>query len=96
VFVEALIEIDNTVGLDSFGDDLAALRIALNETLLSLEYDTPIGIISFDPDGEIIQGNFYVAQVAMNDDGETGSFALLVSVSINDEEDAEATLEPEV
>jgi branched-chain amino acid transport system substrate-binding protein len=93
VFVEALIEIDNTVGLDSFGDDLAALRIALNETLLSLEYDTPIGIISFDPDGEIIQGNFYVAQVTMNDDGETGSFALLVSVSLNDE-DAEATEEP--
>lgn len=92
VFVESLIEIDNTVGLDSFGDDLTALRAALNETLLSLEYDTPIGIISFDPDGEIIQSNFYVAQVVMNDDNETGSFTLLVSVNL--EPEAEATEEP--
>lgn len=93
VFVEALIELDNTVGLDSFADDLAGLRAALNETLLSLEYNTPIGTIRFDPDGEIIQGNFYVAQVVMNDDGETGTFSLLVSVSIETEE-AEATEEP--
>jgi len=92
VFVEALIELDNTVGLDSFGDDLTALRAALNETLLTLEYDTPIGVISFDPDGEIIQSNFYVAQVAMNDDGETGAFGLLVSVNLDAE--AEATEEP--
>ncbi|MCU0482261.1 MAG: ABC transporter substrate-binding protein [Anaerolineae bacterium] len=92
VFVESLIEIDNTVGLDSFGDDLTALRAALNTTLLSLEYDTPIGIISFDPDGEIIQSNFYVAQVVMNDDNETGTFALLVSVNL--EPEAEATEEP--
>lgn len=92
VFVESLIEIDNTVGLDSFGDDLTALRAALNETLLSLEYDTPIGIISFDPDGEIIQSNFYVAQVVMNDDNETGAFTLLVSVTL--EPEAEATEEP--
>jgi len=92
VFVEALIELDNTVGLDSFGDDLTALRAALNETLLTLEYDTPIGVISFDPDGEIIQSNFYVAQVVMNDDGETGSFGLLVSVNLDAE--AEATEEP--
>lgn len=93
VFVEALIELDNTVGLDSFADDLAGLRSALNDTLLSLEYNTPIGIISFDPDGEIIQGNFYVAQVVMNEDGETGTFSLLVSVNVMPEE-AEATEEP--
>lgn len=92
VFVESLIEIDNTVGLDSFGDDITVLRAALNETLLSLEYDTPIGIISFDPDGEIIQSNFYVAQVVMNDDNETGAFTLLVSVTL--EPEAEATEEP--
>lgn len=93
VFVEALIELDNTVGLDSFGDDLAGLRSALNDTLLTLEYNSPIGIISFDPDGEIIQGNFYVAQVVMNDDAETGSFTLLVSVNVLEDE-AEATEEP--
>ena len=93
VFVEALTELDNTIGLDSFGDDLAGLRFALNETLLSLEYDSPIGIISFDPDGEIIQGNFYVAQVGMNDDAETGSFTLLVNVSLIEDE-ADATEEP--
>lgn len=93
VFVEALTELDNAVGLASFGDDLTGLRSALNDTLLTLEYDTPIGIISFDPDGEIIQGNFYVAQVVMNDDAETGSFTLLVSVNVLEDE-AEATEEP--
>jgi branched-chain amino acid transport system substrate-binding protein len=93
VFVEALIELDNTVGLDTL--DLAATRTQLNETLLSLSYDTPLGTISFTPEGEIVQGTFYVAQIQMNDDGQTGSFIFVATIETEMEEgDMEAT--PEV
>jgi branched-chain amino acid transport system substrate-binding protein len=90
VFVEALIELDNTVGLDTL--DLAQTRTQLNETLLSLTYDTPIGEISFTPEGEIVQGTFYVAQIEMNDDGQTGRFIFVATIETEMEEgDMEAT-----
>jgi branched-chain amino acid transport system substrate-binding protein len=90
VFVEALIALDNEVGLENL--ELAELRTALNEKFLSLSYDTPLGTISFTPEGEIVQAQFYVAQIEMNEDGQTGSF---VFIPIGDEEEAEATPEPE-
>lgn len=91
VFVEALIALDNEVGLDTL--DLAQTRTQLNETLLGLEYDTPLGPISFTEDGEIVQGAFYVAQIEMNDDGQTGQFVLLSTVEAEPAADAEATPE---
>lgn len=91
VFVEALIALDDAVGLDTL--DLAATRTQLNETLLGLEYDTPLGPISFTEDGEIVQGTFYVAQIEMNDDGQTGQFALLATIEAEPAADAEATPE---
>ncbi len=91
VFVEALIELDNTVGLDTL--DLAASRTQLNETLLSLEYDTPLGPLSFTPDGEINQGTFYVARIEMNDDGQTGQFAFVASIETEPAAEVEATPE---
>jgi len=79
VFVEALIAIDNEVGLDTL--ELAELRTKLNDTLLTLSYDTPLGPIGFisegEADGEIIQGQFYVAQIQMNEDGQTGQFVFI-------------------
>ena len=79
VFVESLIDIDNEVGLDSL--ELADLRVTLNDTLLSRSFDTPLGPIGFisegEADGEIIQGQFYVAQIKMNEDGQTGSFVFI-------------------
>jgi len=88
VFVEALIALDNEVGLETL--ELADLRARLHETLLSLSYDTPLGTISFTPDGEIIQEEFYVAQIQMNEDGQTGSF---VFIPTGAEDEAEATPE---
>ncbi|MDX1990959.1 MAG: ABC transporter substrate-binding protein [bacterium] len=90
VFVEALIALDNEVGLDTL--ELADLRTQLNATILAGEYDTPLGVISFTPEGEIVQGQFYVAQIAMNEDGQTGSFEI-IGIYETEEEDAEATPE---
>lgn len=57
--------------------ELSELRINLNKQILSGKYNTPLGPISFDKDGEINQTNFYVAQVQMNPDGKTGRFEFL-------------------
>ncbi|MFQ3646927.1 MAG: ABC transporter substrate-binding protein [Anaerolineae bacterium] len=87
-FVEALIALDNEVGLDNMS--LQELRAALNAQLRSMTFDTPLGPISYTEEGEIVQEQFYVAQIQMNDDGLTGSF---VFIPIGDEPTEEA--EPE-
>lgn len=74
VFVEALIALDNEVGLETL--ELADLRTQLNAQILAGEYDTPLGVISFTSEGEINQGTFYVAQIDMAEDG-TGQFVLI-------------------
>ncbi len=57
---------------------LPDLRKALNAQILAgATVDTPLGPISLDPEGEINQTQFYVAQVKMNADGQTGSFELV-------------------
>jgi branched-chain amino acid transport system substrate-binding protein len=87
-FVEALIALDNEVGLDNMS--LQELRAALNAQLRSMTFDTPLGPISYTEEGEIVQEQFYVAQIQMNEDGLTGSF---VFIPIGDESTEEA--EPE-
>ena len=72
VFVEALIALDNKTKLSTL--DLAQIREQLNTQILAGKYDTPLGEISFDPEGEIIQSRYYVAQIKMNEDGATGTF----------------------
>jgi branched-chain amino acid transport system substrate-binding protein len=67
VFVEALKAIE----------PLAELRVALNQQLLKGKYDTPLGAIAFTPEGEIIQKDFYVAQIKMDADGTNGKFTFL-------------------
>lgn len=75
VIVEALIALDNAVDLNTL--DLAGMRTALNETLLATKYpDTPLGPLSFTPEGEIQQEQFYVGQIKMNADGTDGTFEL--------------------
>lgn len=89
-FVEALIAIDNEVGLDSLS--LPELRAALNAQLRSMTFDTPLGPISYTEEGEIVQEQFYVAQIQMEEDGLNGSF---VFIPIGDEaEDAEPEATP--
>ncbi|MEN9540785.1 MAG: hypothetical protein RLZZ459_876 [Cyanobacteriota bacterium] len=55
----------------------AELRRQLNAALLKGTYQTPLGEIRFTPEGEVVQKNFYVAQVRMNRDGRSGRFQLL-------------------
>ena len=56
---------------------VAEARKGLMGAILSGTYQTPLGDIHFTPDGEVVQKNFFVAQVRMNPDGRSGRFALL-------------------
>jgi branched-chain amino acid transport system substrate-binding protein len=75
VFVEALRALDSTQGLAEL--DLSDLRRELNTQVLAGTYTTPLGNISFTPEGEINQEQFYVARIDMNDDGRTGRFVFV-------------------
>jgi branched-chain amino acid transport system substrate-binding protein len=81
VFVEALRAIDRQSPLNqqslTNGANLAKARIALNQQILVGKYDTPLGEITFTQDGEVIQQEFYVAQIKMNPDGANGKFVIL-------------------
>lgn len=70
VFVEALKKVDTKKSLNE-------IRSNLNQAVLKGNYDTPLGQISFSPDGEIFQQAFYVAQIKMSGDGKTGRFEFL-------------------
>ncbi len=72
VFVEALAALDKKTPLS--GLDLKTLRTELNAQILAGTYSTPLGEISFTPEGEINQKQFYVAQIKMDPSGETGTF----------------------
>jgi branched-chain amino acid transport system substrate-binding protein len=56
---------------------LGELRTALNTAILAGKYDTPLGEIAFTPEGEIIQKDFYVAQISMEQGGSNGKFKFL-------------------
>ena len=75
VFVEALRTLDKTTKVSTLA--LPQLRTQLNDTLLTGKYETPIGEISFTPEGEIVQKQFYVAQIKMEADGNSGKFTFL-------------------
>ena len=62
---------------------LAQARRALNDELLAGRYDTPLGPIRFRPDGEVVQGRFYVAQVQMQADGRRGRFTLVRDITLD-------------
>jgi branched-chain amino acid transport system substrate-binding protein len=75
VFVEALKAVDSKTKVSTL--PLDKLRTQLNEQILAGNYETPLGSIAFDPEGEIKQNQFYVAQIKMEPDGRTGKFAFL-------------------
>jgi branched-chain amino acid transport system substrate-binding protein len=56
---------------------LAELRSQLNQQILKSKFDTPLGLIRFTPTGEVIQQQFYVAQIKMETDGKNGKFVFL-------------------
>uniref|UniRef100_B8HVS6 Extracellular ligand-binding receptor n=1 Tax=Cyanothece sp. (strain PCC 7425 / ATCC 29141) TaxID=395961 RepID=B8HVS6_CYAP4 len=75
VFVTALKAVDqqNKISQLSLND----LRRQLNRQILQGQYDTPIGAISFTPEGEINQKAVYVAQIKMEPNGQTGQFVFI-------------------
>jgi branched-chain amino acid transport system substrate-binding protein len=75
VFVEGLKALDKKTKLSTLS--LQELRSKLNQQLLAGKYNTPIGEIAFTPEGEIIQSQFYIAQIKMEADGNNGKFAFL-------------------
>ncbi len=75
VYVEALRTLDTKAKIS--GMSLDDLRVALNKQVHDGKYVTPLGEISFDKDRELVQSQFYVAQVKMNPDGATGALTFL-------------------
>lgn len=75
VYVDALNAMDKTTKIN--GLPIAQLRTNLNKQLLAGKYQTPLGEIAFTPEGEIIQKEFYVAQIDISDDGNSGKFAFI-------------------
>ena len=75
VYVDALNAMDKKTKIS--GLPISQLRTDLNKQLLAGKYQSPLGEIAFTPEGEIIQKEFYVAQVAMSSDGNSGKFAFI-------------------
>jgi branched-chain amino acid transport system substrate-binding protein len=75
VFVEALQAVNQDTKIAQL--PLPELRKKLNAQLLKGSYDTPLGKISFTPEGEIVQTAFYVAKVKMDANGQKGDFVFL-------------------
>lgn len=75
VYVDALNAVDKKTKVSSL--PINQLRTELNTQLLAGKYQTPLGEIAFTPEGEIIQKEFYVAQIAMSSDGNSGKFAFI-------------------
>jgi branched-chain amino acid transport system substrate-binding protein len=75
VFVDALKSLDSKNKIANMSID--DLRVALNTEVHTGKYDTPLGAISFDKDHDLVQKDFYVAQIKMNPDGVTGTFNFL-------------------
>lgn len=75
VYVEALESLDKKSKINKF--TLSELRKELNQELLKKTYQTPLGEIAFTPAGDVIQKEFYVAQLKMEANGVNGKFAFL-------------------
>lgn len=75
VFVEGLKAINAKEKIS--GKPVEVIRTTLNDQLLTGKYQTPLGDISFTPEGEINQAQFFVAQIKMSPDGSTGKFEFL-------------------
>jgi branched-chain amino acid transport system substrate-binding protein len=75
VYVEALQSLDKKSKINNL--TLPQLRTELNKELLTKNYQTPLGEIAFTPVGDVIQKEFYVAQLKMEANGVNGKFAYL-------------------
>ncbi|MEB3225944.1 MAG: ABC transporter substrate-binding protein [Synechococcus sp.] len=75
VFVEALRKLDSKTPLANLA--LPELRQQLRAEIFAGTYTTPLGEISFTEEGDIIQKEFFVAQIEMDESGQQGRFAFV-------------------
>jgi branched-chain amino acid transport system substrate-binding protein len=75
VYVEALQSLDKKSKINKL--TLPQLRTELNKELLTKQFQTPLGEIAFTPVGDVIQKEFYVAQLKMEPNGVKGKFSFL-------------------
>ncbi|MBD2384819.1 ABC transporter substrate-binding protein [Cylindrospermum sp. FACHB-282] len=75
VYVDALQALDKKSKINKLA--LPQLRTELNRQILAGKYNTPLGEIAFTPIGEVIQKDFYVAQIKMDKDGNKGKFSFV-------------------
>jgi branched-chain amino acid transport system substrate-binding protein len=75
VFVEALRTVNQATPIADL--PLSELRTKLRDAIFAGTYETPLGEISFTPEGEIVQQQFYVAEIEMSEDGEQGKFKFI-------------------
>jgi branched-chain amino acid transport system substrate-binding protein len=75
VYVEALQSLDKKSNINKL--KLPQLRTELNKELLTKKFQTPLGEIAFTPVGDVIQKEFYVAQLKMEPNGLNGKFSFL-------------------
>jgi branched-chain amino acid transport system substrate-binding protein len=75
VFVEALRTVNQVTPIADL--PLPELRTKLRDAIFAGTYQTPLGEISFTNEGEIIQQQFYVAEIEMSADGEQGKFKFI-------------------
>ncbi len=75
--VEALRKAEKDTKKKITSMELAEARQAVNKALLSgMVIHSPLGEISLDRQGEVIQKQFYVSTIKMNPDKKTGAFVL--------------------
>lgn len=78
VLVEALRKAERDSGKKIAAMDLAEARRAANTALLSgMTFQTPLGAIGIDAEGEVRQMQFSVVSIKINPDGKTGAFVPL-------------------
>ncbi|MEH1780060.1 MAG: ABC transporter substrate-binding protein [Nostoc sp.] len=75
VYVESLQSLDKKSNINKL--KLPQLRTELNKELLTKKFQTPLGEIAFTPVGDVIQKEFYVAQLKMESNGVNGKFSFL-------------------
>ncbi|MFQ4144926.1 ABC transporter substrate-binding protein [Chlorogloeopsis sp. ULAP02] len=75
VYIDALKSLDKKTKISTL--PLNQVRTELNKELLAGKYNTPLGEIAFTPEGEVIQKEFYIAQIKMQQNGNDGKFAYL-------------------
>lgn len=77
LFVEGLRKVESAAKKKITKMDLATVRVELNKALRKGSYITPLGVISLDKNGDIIQKTFYVSQIRMDASGKVGKFVIV-------------------